>query len=154
PCRSMWGSTCLQVRNMLFRLTSLTRSQLSSLISAGPPTSTMPTLLCRTSIRPNDLMQASTIAATSSARDTSPATAMQMPPSLSMIRFGLDGGIELEVSSEDLCSLAGEEHRRRLAVAPPRGARSCSRNQSHLVFEPIAHAFPPIEAWAIGSKTR
>src|SRR6266566_6715002 len=143
PCRSMCGSTCLQVRNMLFKFTSLTRSQLSSLVSTGPPTSTMPTLLCRTSIRPNDLMQASTIAATSSARDTSPATAMQMPPSLSMIRFGLDGG------SEDLCSLAGEEHRRRLAVAPPRGARSCSRNQSHLVFEPIAHAFPPIEATAM-----
>ena len=63
--------------------------------------------------------------------------------------FGLDGGIEVEVGGEDLCSLAGEEHRRRLAVAPARAARSCSRNQSHLVFEPIAHAFPPLEAIAM-----
>src|SRR6266852_4290466 len=29
PCRSIYGSICLQVRNMLFRLTSLTQSQLS-----------------------------------------------------------------------------------------------------------------------------
>ena len=35
----------------------------------------MPTLLCNMSIRPNDLMQASTIVATSAARDTSPAIA-------------------------------------------------------------------------------
>src|SRR5215471_4700898 len=87
PCRSICGSTCLQVRNMLFRLTSLTRSQLSSVVSTGPPTSTMPTLLCNTSIRPNALKQASTIAATSSASDTLPATASQVPPSLSMIRL-------------------------------------------------------------------
>jgi hypothetical protein len=46
--------------------------------------------------------------------------------------FGLDGGIELEVSSEDLCSLAGEEHRRRLAVAPPRAARSCPETKATL----------------------
>jgi hypothetical protein len=45
PCRIMCGSACLQVKNMLFRLTSLTLSQLSSLVSTGPPTSTIPTLL-------------------------------------------------------------------------------------------------------------
>src|SRR6516162_1169118 len=64
PCLSICGSTCLQVRNMLFKLTSLTRSQLSSVVSTGPPTSTIPTLLCSTSILPNAAMPASTIAAT------------------------------------------------------------------------------------------
>ena len=87
PCRSMCGSTYLQVRNMLLRFTALTRSQLSSLVSTGPPTSTMPTLLWRTSTRPNAFMQASTIAATSFALLTSQATASQTPPSPSMMRL-------------------------------------------------------------------
>jgi hypothetical protein len=41
------GSTCLQVRNMLFRLTSLTRSQLSSVVSTGPLTSDDPDIIVR-----------------------------------------------------------------------------------------------------------
>jgi hypothetical protein len=45
PRRSMCGSTCSHVRNMLFRLTSLTRSQLSSVVSTGRPISTISTLL-------------------------------------------------------------------------------------------------------------
>ena len=38
--------------------------------------------------------------------------------------FGLDGGIEIDVGGKDLCSLAGEEHRRCLAVAPARATRA------------------------------
>src|ERR1700757_687153 len=72
---------------MLFKLTSFTRSQLSSVISTGPPTSTIPTLLCSTSIRPNAAIQALTMAETSSARDTSAETASHIPPSPSMIRL-------------------------------------------------------------------
>ncbi len=34
-------------------------------------------------------------------------------------------GIEVEIGGERLCTLAGEEHRRRLAVAPTRATRTC-----------------------------
>ena len=58
PCSTMTGRTCLQVRNMDLRLTSMTRSQLGlGQASAGPPSSRMPTLLCRTSTRPKRARQ-------------------------------------------------------------------------------------------------
>jgi hypothetical protein len=40
--------------------------------------------------------------------------------------LGLERGIEIDIGCEDLCSLAGEEHRRCLAVAPARTTRDCS----------------------------
>ena len=57
---------------MLFRLTSLTRSQLSSLLSTAPPTLDDPDIVAQYADppRPKDATQA----ATSSARDTFPAT--------------------------------------------------------------------------------
>src|SRR5262245_57866673 len=80
-CRTMCGSAALVARNMLLRLTRTTRSQSASLISSGPPTSTMPTLLCSTSSAPKRARQVSTIAATSAVRDTSPAKTSHVPPS-------------------------------------------------------------------------
>src|ERR1700730_6765697 len=68
---------------------------------------------------------------------------MQMPPSLPMIRLVSAGRIEVEVGGEDLCSLAGEEHRRRLAVALALATRAGSRNQRYFPLEPIAHALLP-----------
>ena len=52
PCSSIAGRTAFQVRNMLLRLTAITRSHVSSSVSTGPPTTTIPTLLCRMSMRP------------------------------------------------------------------------------------------------------
>src|SRR6266851_4352487 len=143
PCRSMCGSTCLQVRNMLFKFTSLTRSQLSSLVSTGPPISTMPTLLCSTSIRPNAVMQASTIRSDIIGTGHVPGDDLADAALALDDPFGLDGGIEVEVDGKHLCALAAEEHRRCLAVAPTRTARTCSRNQRYLLLEPIAHALLP-----------
>src|SRR6516164_6857798 len=57
--------------------------------------------------------------------------------------LGLDGRIEVDVSGQYPCPLAGEEHRRRLAIAPARAARACSRNQRHFPFESITHPFLP-----------
>src|SRR5215831_14246335 len=107
-CRAMCGSTCLQVRNMLFRLTSLTRSQLSSVVSTGPPTSTMPTLLCSTSIRPNAATQASTyrsnvICAGHISSDRLADAAFRLDDPL-----GLERRIAVDVRGEDLCPFAGE----------------------------------------------
>src|SRR5664279_2963918 len=63
PCASITGSTCLQVRNTLLRLESICASQTSSVISTGPPWAEPPTLLTSTSMRPNRLTQAATVAA-------------------------------------------------------------------------------------------
>ena len=38
--------------------------------------------------------------------------------------FGLDRGIDIDVGGEDLCSPAGEEHRRRLPLPHPEGNRA------------------------------
>ena len=81
PCASMIGSTALQVRKTEVRLTSSTRRQLASLASAAPPGRLMPTLLCRTSIRPQRAITASTAAAIAPASVTSAARAAASPPS-------------------------------------------------------------------------
>ena len=104
------------------------------------------------SIRPNAVMQASTIAATSWAWAAFPANATQMPPSLSMIRLVSTTASRLMSAAEDLCSLAGEERRRRLAVAHP-GPLEPAPETNHFLLEPIAHAVPPIEAIAMCAPT-
>ena len=71
---------------MLLRLTALTRSQLSSVVSTAPPTSKMPTLLYSTSTRPKVSMQCPTIAFTSASSETSARNVTQVPPSPAMIR--------------------------------------------------------------------
>src|SRR5215471_8675227 len=65
--------------------------------------------------------------------------------------LGFERLIEVDIGCEDLCSFTGEEHRRRLAVAPARTTRACSRNQHDLLFEPIAHA---LLVWQSGSLAR
>ncbi len=53
PRRSMWGITCLHVRNTLVRFTASTSVHDSSLTSTGPPGSPgIATLLWRMSIAP------------------------------------------------------------------------------------------------------
>src|SRR6266851_2381112 len=85
PCATMMGSTCLQVRKTLLRLTWKTRSQLASSVSTGPPSALIPTLLCRTSMRPQVSTHLVTRPATSDDCDTSARHDTQMPPSASMI---------------------------------------------------------------------
>src|SRR5919106_449367 len=70
---------------MLFWLTSVTRSQSASWVATMPPVRAIPTLLTRTSIRPNAAMHASTMALTLSALATSAAWVAHTPPSPSMI---------------------------------------------------------------------
>src|SRR5918996_813906 len=70
---------------MLFWFTSVTRSQSASSVVTVPPVRAIPTLLTRTSIRPNAAMQASTIALTLSALDTSAAWVAHAPRSPSMV---------------------------------------------------------------------
>ena len=53
PCRSITGSTCLQVRNTLLRLKSSCASQTSSRhFRPGRPRAEPPTLFTSTSMRP------------------------------------------------------------------------------------------------------
>src|SRR5882672_813621 len=70
-CRSMMGSTYLQVRKTLLRLESTCESHTSSAISTGPPAAEPPTLFTSTSTLPQRFVQASTIAATALASVTS-----------------------------------------------------------------------------------
>src|SRR5688572_11877794 len=64
PWRSITGSTCLQPRKTLFRLKSNCASQVSSLISTGPPGAEPPMAFTRMSILPNAETQACTIFST------------------------------------------------------------------------------------------
>src|SRR5688572_6031076 len=85
PCRSIAGMTCFMARKQLLRLTAKTRSQTSSESSTTPPTSTMPTLLSSTSMRPKRSRQAATARSTSADRDASACQASASPPSPRMI---------------------------------------------------------------------
>src|SRR5436190_95846 len=77
--------TCFMVRNALFRFTAITRSHFSSGNSTTPPTSAMPTLLSRMSMRPKSATQARTIASTSSLLVTSARNGSASPPSPEMM---------------------------------------------------------------------
>src|SRR5256885_15784257 len=85
PSTTISGMTCFMVRNALLRLTAITRSHLSSGSSTTPPTSAMPTLLSRTSMRPKSATQARTIASTSSFFVTSARNGSASPPSPEMM---------------------------------------------------------------------
>ena len=56
---------------------------------------------------------------------------------------GLLGGIKVDVGAAYACSLAGEQHRRGLAVAPARTDRSGTRHQRHLAIKPADHVSSP-----------
>ena len=85
PCATMCGRAWRQVRYILLTLMSISRSQAFSPISSGPPGSTMPTLLCSTSIRPYLVRQASTISTTSTLDETSVLCTVHSPPSSPMM---------------------------------------------------------------------
>ena len=55
--------------------------------------------------------------------------------------LGLERRVAVDVHGENLCPFSGEEHRRRLAVAPARAARARAGNERHFVLEPIGHTF-------------
>src|SRR6516165_6560385 len=79
----MIGITCLAARMQLFRLIATQRSNASSLIessSASPPARLTPTLLCRTSMRPQRFMTSETIALISASFVTSALNAAAVPP--------------------------------------------------------------------------
>ncbi len=71
PCAIICWATCLDIRNWLFRVTFMTRSQSSSVTSRIVLLSDTATLLTRMSTRPKRATTALTSAATSSAFDTS-----------------------------------------------------------------------------------
>src|SRR5438477_1328728 len=85
PSTTISGMTCFMVRNALLRLTAMTRSHLSSGSSTTPPTSAMPTLLSRMSMRPKSATHARTIASTSSFLVTSARNGSASPPSPEMM---------------------------------------------------------------------
>ena len=86
PCASMSGSTALQQRKALLRLTSICLSQVSSAMVAGSPGSEWPTLLTRMSTRPSRATQSATSASTVALSVTSPVPPTKVPPSLSTMR--------------------------------------------------------------------
>ena len=71
---------------MLLRLTSRVRSQSSSVISRMPPGISMPTLLCRMSIRPSSRMHSRAMRSQSDPTLTSARNVKHDPPSPSMRR--------------------------------------------------------------------
>src|SRR5436190_1268734 len=77
--------TCFMVRNALFRFTAITRSHFSSGNSTTPPTSAIPTLLSRMSMRPKSATHARTIASTSLLLVTSARNGSARPPSPEMM---------------------------------------------------------------------
>src|SRR5450830_1093790 len=81
-CFCITGKTCLQVMKTLVWLIAMTRCQLSSSASTGPPTSAIPTLLCKTSMRPKWSSAAATMAWMSTLLTTSAASTWHCPPSL------------------------------------------------------------------------
>src|SRR3954452_18908886 len=87
--------TCFMVRNALFRFTAITRSHLSSGNSTTPPTSAIPTLLSRMSMRPKSATHAFTIASTSSLLVTSARNGSARPPSPAMMLAGSSPGASL-----------------------------------------------------------
>src|SRR5437588_525895 len=85
PSTTISGMTCFMVRNAPFRFTAITRSHFSSGNSTTPPTSAMPTLLSRMSMRPKSATHARTIASTSSFFVTSARNGSARPPSREMM---------------------------------------------------------------------
>src|SRR6516164_3903607 len=143
PCLAMCGSTCLQVRNMLFKLTSLTRSQLSSVVSNRTADVDDPDIGVQ-HIDPAECGDAGVDHGgdvfgnryVSGDRLANAARPLDDP-------LGLDGRIEVDVGGQYPRPLTGEEHRRRLAVAPAGATRACSRNQRHFPLESITQRFLP-----------
>ena len=86
PCASIRGSTALQHRKALLRLTSIWLSQVSSLMVAGSPGREWPTLLTRMSMRPRRSTQSATSASTVALSVTSPTPTTKVPPSPSTMR--------------------------------------------------------------------
>src|SRR3954454_3865681 len=87
------------VRNALFRFTAITRSHCSSGNSTTPPTSAMPTLLSRRSMRPKSAMHAFTIASTSLLFVTSARNGSASPPSPEMM-FAVSSAAERFMSTQ------------------------------------------------------
>ena len=78
----MMGITCLAAKMQLLRLIATQRSNASSVISsssASPPDSETPTLLCRTSMRPQRPCASATMALMSACLVTSALKAMAVP---------------------------------------------------------------------------
>src|SRR6478672_12522180 len=92
--------TCFMVRNALFRFTAMTRSHCSSGNSTTPPTSAMPTLLSRRSMRPKSAMHAFTIASTSLLFVTSARNGSARPPSPEMM-FAVSSAAERLTSTQN-----------------------------------------------------
>src|SRR5437899_10997686 len=81
-CWRMIGITCLAARMQLLRLIATQRSNASSVIlssSASPPDSDTPTLLCRTSMRPQRPIASATIFLMSASLVTSALNAAAVP---------------------------------------------------------------------------
>src|SRR5437867_5896321 len=114
-CSRITGSTCFEVRNTLFRFTSMIRCQFSSLRCVGPASPMpIPTLLCRMSIRPSCDRPASTIA-TQSTCAASASNHDAVPPSPAII----DCGCRAASRSRSTSSTLAPSRANRIAVARP-----------------------------------
>src|SRR5256885_7701499 len=100
PSTTINGMTCFIVRNALFRFTAITRSHFSSGNSTTPPTSAIPTLLSRMSMRPKSATQARTIASTSAFLVTSARNGSASPPSPEMM-FAVSSAAERLTSTQN-----------------------------------------------------
>ena len=115
-CSRITGSTCFDVRNTLFRFTSMIRCQFSSLRCVGPASPMpIPTLLCRMSIRPNCDRHASTIATQSTSRAASASNDDAVPPSPAII----DCVCRADSRSRSTSSTFAPSRANRIAVARP-----------------------------------
>ena len=84
PCFCIWMRACLEQRKGPFRLTSMTRSHSSSVVSGSLFSTWMPGLHMRMSSRPNSATATSTIRFAATSLVTSAGAKTALPPSLRM----------------------------------------------------------------------
>ena len=95
----------------------------------------MPTLLSRTSTRPNRASAACAIAAHWSSSVRSASWAAASPPSDTIIRTVPSASFERPVGHEHLCARTREEDGRRAAVADAVARRATARDDGDLSFQ-------------------
>ncbi len=120
PWASIVGSTCLQVRKTLLRLTSTCESQTSSDSSTGPPGAEPPTLLTSTSMR---------------------AEALEAGRDHRRDRLALEVTSQLHACAIDAARFAGQLERL-VEPLPGRGRRRSTRAPSSASRTAIARPLP------------
>ena len=147
------GSTCLQVRKTLLRLTSTCASHASSLSSTGPPAAEPPTLLTRMSMVPNAPRHASTIRGDVGTRRHAAGMGHDRGARVAGERQRLLQPLRLAVHGEHARALLGQPHRDRAAVAPAGADAAGAGDDCYLVLESRVHVLEAVEPlWVVDQQ--